>query len=105
MAFTTRVVVSECLTRLERRDPPPCVGPSSVRIRCTMARVYSTRKLGGGSITSGSAPGHRDESPRTDEQTFYVPDSSVFLRYEESRRAIHGMLASMPWIALNLIVG
>ncbi|CAO2203749.1 unnamed protein product [Urochloa humidicola] len=98
MAFTTRIAVSDCLTRLERRDPPPCVGPSSVRIRCTTARVYSTRKLGGGITTTTTAPGHRGEPPAgtTDEQTFRAPDPSVFLRYEESRRVIHGMLASMP---------
>ncbi|TVU30468.1 hypothetical protein EJB05_22094, partial [Eragrostis curvula] len=72
--------------------PPPCRGPSSVRIRCTLSRAYSSRRLGGGGRT---ATDRRDKDPVTDEQTFFVYDPSTFLRYEDMRRVIQGMLASM----------
>ncbi|OEL17467.1 hypothetical protein BAE44_0021518 [Dichanthelium oligosanthes] len=92
MVVATRIFVPDCQTWLERRDPPPCRGPSTVRIRCTLSRTYSSRKLGGG---RQAVEDHSDKEPATDEQEFLVYDPSVFLRYEDARRAVHGMLASM----------
>ncbi|CAN6175974.1 unnamed protein product [Urochloa humidicola] len=91
MVVVTKISVPGCYTMVERREPPPSSGPSSLRIRCTLSRTYSSRKLGG-----RQAVDHSDKEPETAEQTFFVSDPSVFLRYEDSRRAVHGMLASMP---------
>ncbi|CAL5083719.1 unnamed protein product [Urochloa decumbens] len=93
MVVVTKIFSPGCYTMLERREPPPSRGPSSVRIRCTLTRTYSSRKLGGGTQT---VEDHSDKEPGTAEQTFFVYDPSVFLRYEDSRRAVYGMLASMP---------
>ncbi|CAO2194249.1 unnamed protein product [Urochloa humidicola] len=93
MVVATRISIPDCLTLLERQEPPPCGGSaassSSVRIRCTLSRTYSSRKLGGGS----QAVDDIRDNPVTDEQTFFVYDSSVFLRYEETRRVVHGAAA------------
>ncbi|KAF8664251.1 hypothetical protein HU200_054793 [Digitaria exilis] len=93
MVVATKIFVPDCHTLLERREAPPCRGPSSVRFRCTLSRTYSSRKLGGG---RQAVEDHSDKEPVMDEQTFFVHDPSVFLRYEDARRAVHGMLASMP---------
>ncbi|KAL6608055.1 hypothetical protein ACP70R_041118 [Stipagrostis hirtigluma subsp. patula] len=92
MVVATRITATECVVQLELREPPPCAGPSSVRIRCTLEREYSSTKLGGG----GRAALDRRDAGRIGEQRFYVYDSSLFLRHEDARRAVHGMLASMP---------
>lgn len=78
--WVTRILVPDCTTMLERREPPSSEseGPSSVRIRCTVSlREYSSLRLAGG---GRAVPDQRDESAMTGEQTFLVYDSSVFLR-------------------------
>ncbi|KAL6883553.1 hypothetical protein ACP4OV_010967 [Aristida adscensionis] len=101
MVVTTRISVPECLTLLERREPGPCGGPSSVRIRCTLSRAYSSRKLGAGGMAvpddrRNDFDGDGRRHGGTDERTFFVYDSSTFLRYGDTRRALRGMLASVP---------
>lgn len=95
MVVKTRVSVPDrtCITRLERREPPPCAGPSSVHICLAVSREYSSRRLAGRGFPVAE---HRDKGARKGEQTFYVYDPALFLRYEETRRAVHAMLASMP---------
>jgi hypothetical protein len=92
MVVATRVIVPKISAVLERRESPPCRAPSSVRIGCTLWRTYSSRRLGDGGRT---VTDHRGKGLVTGEQTF-LPDSSIFLRYEDLRRAVHGMLACMP---------
>lgn len=98
MVVATRVLVPDrtCTTRLDRREPPPCAGSSSVRIRLSLSRGYSSRRLAGnGRSTSDKL----DRFARRDEKTFYVYDPALFLSYEETRRAVHAMVASMPLLA------
>ncbi|KAL6615264.1 hypothetical protein ACP70R_037534 [Stipagrostis hirtigluma subsp. patula] len=100
MVVATRITATECVVQLELREPPPCAGPSSVRIRCTLGREYSSTKLGGG----GRAALDRRDAGRIGEQRFYVYDSSLFLRREDARLArrprhagVHAAAACAAW--------
>ncbi|KAF8670756.1 hypothetical protein HU200_050421 [Digitaria exilis] len=96
MVVATRVLVPDrtCTTRLDRCEPPPCSGSSSVRIRLFLSRAYSSRRLAGRSTTD-----KLDKIARKGEQIFYVYDPALFLSYDETRRAVHAMVASMPLLA------
>ncbi|TVU33928.1 hypothetical protein EJB05_15744, partial [Eragrostis curvula] len=98
MVVTTRITfATEPLLSLDRHEPPPCTGPpSSVRIRCAVTRRYSSRRLAGDGL---AVPDRRADGPVTGEQTFYVYDPALFLRYDDASRAVHGMLAQMPPLA------
>ncbi|KAF0906749.1 hypothetical protein E2562_012565 [Oryza meyeriana var. granulata] len=66
---------------------------SSVHIRCKVTVKYASRRLrGNGKPVRDRQP---DKSWTTDESR-PVPDHSIFLRYEDTRRALQEMLASMP---------
>ncbi|KAK8452886.1 hypothetical protein SEVIR_5G190900v4 [Setaria viridis] len=95
MVVATRVLVPDrtWTTRLDRREPPPCEGSSSVRVRLFLSREYSSRRLAGG---GHARTDHRDKCAGNGDQIFYVYDPALFLSYEATRRAVHGMLASMP---------
>ncbi|CAL4956334.1 unnamed protein product [Urochloa decumbens] len=97
MAVATRVLIPDrtCFTRLDRREPPPCAGSSSVRIRLTLTRECKSRRLGRGSYATTD---QRDKQAGKGEQVFYVYDPALFLSYEATRRAVHAMVASMPML-------
>ncbi|CAO2179660.1 unnamed protein product [Urochloa humidicola] len=94
MAVATRVVFPNRTwsTMLDYREPPPCTGSSSVRIRLTLSRECKSRRLGRGDYTTTD---QRDRHAGKGEQVFYVYDPALFLSYEETRRALHAMVASM----------
>ena len=68
---------------------------SSVRLRCTVTVKHASRRLRGNGLAVPDRVKQHDQQPRTSDERRHVDVPSV-LRPDDTLRAVHDMLASMP---------
>lgn len=100
--FRVCAFTAEPLLTLNRHDPPSFTAggpPSSVRIRCTVTRKSYTRRRASAPAAARFPTAATRVPAGTFDFTFYVYDPALFLRYDESSRAVQTMLSYAPLLA------